>query len=159
MIQIGDPIPAATLQTRTAEGVQNRSTAELFAGKRAVLFGLPGAFTPACSDAHLPGFLRHADAIRDRGIDLIACMAVNDPFVMAAWADAHGVGERVLMLADGNGELTRALGLELDLSAFGMGRRCRRFAAVLDDGVVTSLGVEDGPEVGVSSAEAVLETL
>ncbi len=159
MIEIGDPIPEANLRTLSKGGTTEISTAELFGGKKVVLFAVPGAFTPTCSDIHLPGFLARAGEIKARGVDLIACVAVHDAFVMAAWGRDRGVGEEILMLADGNGELARALGLELDATRFGLGQRSRRYAAVLDDGVVTMLGVEDGPEVGVSSADAVLAAL
>ena len=158
-ITVGDPMPDATLKTLTAGGVRDVSTGELFSGKKVVLLAVPGAFTPTCSDTHLPGFLARADQIKAKGADTIACIAVHDAFVMAAWGRDRGVGEQILMLADGNGELTRALGLELDASAFGLGSRSRRFAAIIDDGVVSRLGVEPAGEVGVSSAEAVLADL
>lgn len=158
-IKIGDPVPDVTLKTFTANGVQDISTGELFGGKKVVLFAVPGAFTPTCSDTHLPGFLAHAAELEAAGADTIACVAVHDAFVMDAWGRDRGVGDKILMLADGNGELTRALGLELDATGFGMGQRSRRYAAIVDDGVVRMLGVEDGPEVGVSSAEAVLAAL
>jgi peroxiredoxin len=135
------------------------STAELCAGKRAVIFGVPGAFTPTCSDDHLPGFVARAADLRAAGADVIACVSVNDAFVMAAWGTSRNVGDDVLMLADGNGELARALGLEIDLSAYGMGPRSRRFAAIVDDGTVELLNVENGPGVEVSSAETVLAAL
>ena len=159
MIDVGDSIPEVTLRTLTADGVRDVSTAELFSGKKVVLFAVPGAFTPTCSDNHLPGFLEHAGEIKARGVDTITCISVNDAFVMAAWGRDRGVGEQILMLADGNGDFTRALGLELDARRFGMGLRSRRYAAIVDDGVVRMLGVEDGPDVGVSSADAVLEAL
>ncbi len=158
-IAIGDTVPAATLNTLTADGVRSISTAELFGGKKVVLFAVPGAFTPTCSDAHLPGFLVRAGEIKAKGVDTIACVSVNDAFVMDAWGRDRGAGEEILMLADGNGDFARALGLELDATGFGMGHRSRRYAAVVDDGVVRMLGVEDGPGVGVSSAEAVLKAL
>ena len=159
MIDVGDSIPEVTLRTLTADGVRDVSTAELFSGKKVVLFAVPGAFTPTCSDNHLPGFLERAGEIKARGVDTIACVSVNDAFVMAAWGRDRGASDDILMLADGNGDFARALGLELDISRFGMGLRSRRYAAIVDDGVVRMLGVEDGPEVGVSSADAVLRAL
>ena len=159
MIPIGERIPEVTVQEAGTDGIRAVGARELFAGKKAVLFGVPGAFTPTCSDHHLPGFLARADDLRAKGIELIACVAVNDAHVMRAWGKATGAAEHLVMLADGNGELARALGLELDLSRAGMGRRCRRFAAVLEDGVVRHLGVEPGPGVTVSGVEAILEVL
>lgn len=158
-IEIGDRIPEVTLKTATSDGVRDVSTAELFSGKKVVLFAVPGAFTPTCSDTHLPGFLARADEIKAKGADTIACIAMHDAFVMAAWGRDRGALEDILMLADGNGELTRALGLDLDLTRFGMGERSSRYAAIVDDGVVRMLGVETGPGVGVSGAEAVLAAL
>lgn len=158
-IEIGDRIPEVTLKTATSDGVRDVSTAELFSGKKVVLFAVPGAFTPTCSDTHLPGFLARADEIKAKGADTIACIAMHDAFVMAAWGRDRGALEDILMLADGNGELTRALGLDLDLTRFGMGQRSARYAAIVDDGVVRMLGVETGPGVGVSGAEAVLAAL
>jgi peroxiredoxin len=159
MIAPGDKIPEVTLQAAGADGIRQVSTRELFAGKKAVLFGVPGAFTPTCSDHHLPGFLARSDDLRARGVELIACVAVNDAHVMRAWGKASGAGDHLLLLADGNGELARAMGLAVDLSRFGMGGRSRRFAAVLQDGVVTLLNVEPGPGVTVSAAEAILRAL
>ena len=158
-IMVGDPIPEASLQTPTPDGPKTVSTRELFTGNRVVLFAVPGAFTPTCSDAHLPSFLTRADEILSRGVDTIACLAVNDVFVVGAWGKDRGVGDRILMLADGNGELTRAMGLELDVSRFGMGVRSRRYAAVVDDGILRLLNVESGPGVGDSGADAVLAAL
>ncbi len=158
-IAIGDSMPEVTLKTMTENGPRDVTTDELFSGKKVALFAVPGAFTPTCSDAHLPGFLARAEEIRGNGVDTIACVAIHDAFVMAAWGRDRGVGDRILMLADGNGEFTRALGLDLDLSRFGMGPRSSRYAAIVDDGVLRYLGVEKGPEVGVSSADAVLEAL
>jgi peroxiredoxin len=157
-IKAGDPVPAATLSTMTASGPGPVSTAQLFSGKKVVLFSVPGAFTPTCSARHLPGFVDHAEEILARGVDTIACMAVNDVFVMNAWGKS-GMADQILMLADGNGEFTRALGLELDATAFGMGQRSQRFALVADDGVVTDLFVEAPGEFRVSSAEYVLSKL
>lgn len=157
-IQTGDRIPDMTLTTMTDSGPSPISTSELFRGKKVVLFSVPGAFTPTCSAKHLPGFVEHAEDILARGVDTIACMAVNDVFVMNAWGKSANA-ERLLMLADGNGEFTRALGLELDATAFGMGQRSQRFALVADDGVVTDLFVEAPGEFRVSSAEHVLANL
>jgi peroxiredoxin len=134
------------------------STAELFGGKKVVLFSVPGAFTPTCSAKHLPGFVDHANEILAKGVDTIACMAVNDVFVMSAWGKS-GKADKILMLADGNGEFTRALGLQLDATAFGMGQRSQRFALVAEDGVVSDLFVEAPGEFRVSSAEYVLSSL
>ncbi|MFQ5524869.1 MAG: peroxiredoxin [Thermoanaerobaculia bacterium] len=155
----GSSIPDVTLRRKTAEGVEPVSTLEFFAARTVVLFAVPGAFTPACSDVHLPGFLASADALREAGVDELACVAVNDAFVMDAWGRDRGAAECVSFLADGNGELADGLGLALDLSAIGLGVRSRRYAAVVRDGVVEYLGVEPGREIGVSSAEAVLEHL
>jgi peroxiredoxin len=157
-IQAGDRIPAATLTTMTASGPGPLTTGELFGDKKVVLFSVPGAFTPTCSAKHLPGFVDHADAILAKGVDTIACMAVNDVFVMSAWGKSARA-DRIRMLADGNGEFTRALGLELDATAFGMGQRSQRFALVADDGVVTDLFVEAPGEFRVSSADYVLSKL
>lgn len=158
-IEIGDRIPQATFKRFSTDGMQDISTSEIFDGKRVVLFAVPGAFTPTCNDTHLPGFLIKGDEIRAKGIDTIACVAVNDAFVMSAWGKASNVGDHILMLADGNGDFARAMDLELDASGFGLGTRSRRYAAIVDDGVLRYLGVETGPEVGVSSADAVLEAL
>lgn len=160
MTAIGERIPACGLWTMTEQGPQVVQTDELTAGKRIVLFAVPGAFTPTCSDEHLPGFQVRAPEILERGVDLIVCMAVNDVFVMGAWGKARQIADDILLLADGNGELTRALGLELDGSRFGMGTRSKRFAAILDDGVFTTLNVEPpGGGVDASSAEAILGLL
>jgi peroxiredoxin len=158
-IEVGDKIPAATLKTLTEQGMKEITTGELFSGKKVVLFAVPGAFTPTCSDTHLPGFVVKAPDMLAKGVDTVACVAVNDPFVMRAWAKARNVGESIQMLSDGNGELARALGLTFDGSGFHMGQRSRRYAAIVVDGKVTYLGVEPGREVGVSSAEAVLAAL
>jgi peroxiredoxin len=159
-ITIGSKLPTVSLRRMTERGPQVVSTDELFAAKKAVLFGVPGAFTPACSDAHLPGFVLRSEEIQAKGVDLIACVAVNDVFVMHAWGRSREVGDQVLMLADGNAELARALGLDIDLAVAGLGVRNRRFVAILEDGVVRHLGVEEkGSEVTVSSAEAVLAAL
>jgi len=156
-IQIGERIPEVPLQ-RIREGVETVDTNALFDSRRIVLFAVPGAFTPTCSEKHLPGFVQHFDEFRSRGIE-VACMAVNDPFVMQAWGESQNVPEGLMMLADGNGDFARALGLELDASAYGMGRRAKRFALYADDGVVKLLNVEAPGEFRVSSAEHVLEQL
>ncbi|MGY6517521.1 MAG: redoxin family protein [Lysobacteraceae bacterium] len=156
-IQVGDRIPAATVNIKR-DGIDAVDTSAFFKGRKVVLFAVPGAFTPTCSVQHLPGFVKHFDAFRERGYE-VACLAVNDAFVMSAWAEANGVPAGLHMLADGNGEFTRALGLELDGSGFGMGLRAQRFALVAEDGVVKHLAVEPPGEFGVSSAEAVLKAL
>lgn len=156
-IQIGDRIPEAVLQ-HIDEGVKKIDTPTLFEGRRMVLFAVPGAFTPTCSERHLPGFVEHFDAFRERGIE-VACMAVNDPFVMQAWGESQHVPPGLRMLADGNGDFTKALGLELDGSKFGMGPRSQRYSMVVEDGVVKSLNVEEGGEFRVSSADFMLEQL
>lgn len=153
-IQIGDRIPEVVVQ-RIREGVENVDTRALFEGRKVVMFAVPGAFTPTCSERHLPGYAEHFARFRERGIE-VACMAVNDPFVMQAWARSLGVPDELMMLADGNGEFTRALGLELDASAYGMGIRARRFALQADNGVVKQLEIEAPGEYRVSSAEHML---
>ncbi len=155
----GDRIPEATLLAVSADQPAPVETGSFFAGRTVVLFGVPGAFTPTCTARHLPGFLEEADRIRERGATEIACVAVNDPFVMAAWAREQGVEGRVTMLSDGSGTFTHALGLELDLKARGFGVRSKRYAMIARDGVVAYLGVEPGTEVGVSSAAAILDAL
>lgn len=156
-IQPGDRIPDATLQYIDG-GIQSADTRSLFAGRRLVLFAVPGAFTPTCSERHLPGFVEHFDAFRAKGVD-VACMAVNDPFVMQAWGESQQVPEGLTMLADGNADFTRALGLQMDASGFGMGTRSKRFALYAEDGVVRELFVEAPGEFRVSSAEHVLAHL
>lgn len=158
-IQIGEQIPKVELTTMGSDGPRSVDTEELFAGRRVLLFAVPGAFTPACSNTHLPGYQARSSDLREAGVDAIACVATNDVFVMDAWARERGVDDDILMLADGNGELTRALGLELDLRRFGLGIRSQRYAILVDDGVVRQLEVEPGSGVTVSSAEAVLATL
>jgi glutaredoxin/glutathione-dependent peroxiredoxin len=157
-IQVGDRLPEATLNTMN-NGVQSLAINDIFAGKKVVLFAVPGAFTPTCSAKHLPGFVEHLEAIKAKGVDAVACMSVNDAFVMQAWAKSQDVPEDVLMLADGNGAFTQKLGLELDATAFGMGMRSKRFALVAEDGVVKQLFVEAPGEFKVSSAEHVLGSL
>ena len=158
-IQVGDTVPSMKLMVATADGPKETSTDEIFKGKKVVLFAVPGAFTPTCSAKHLPGFLQHADALRAKGVDTIACMAVNDVFVMNAWGKSANAGSTVQMLADGNGEYARALGLELDATGFGMGKRGQRFAIVADDGVAKAVFVEAPGEFKVSTAEHVLAGL
>jgi len=158
-IQVGERMPQGTLKTMTKEGPRDLSTSELFKGKKVVLFSVPGAFTPTCDAKHLPGFVQQAAALKAKGIDTIACMAVNDVFVMSAWGKHSNVGDSVLMLADGNGEYSKALGLTMDGSRFGMGTRGQRFAIVVDDGVIKKIHVEQPGEFKVSSAEHVLQNL
>ncbi len=158
-IKVGDRAPAGQFKIMSDNGPRDLSTAELFNGKRVVLFSVPGAFTPTCHAKHLPGYLSLGAQLHAKGIDTIACMAVNDVFVMSAWGKASNVGENVLMLADGNGEYTRALGLELDAKGHGMGTRGQRFAMVVDNGVVTHLNIEAPGQFKVSAAEAVLAQL
>ena len=155
-IQAGEKMPAGSFGVMTADGPGALSTEELFAGKKVVLVSVPGAFTPTCSKGHLPGFINHADDINAKGVDTIACMAVNDVFVMDAWGKDRGVGDKVAMLADGNGDYAKALGLEMDASGFGMGMRGQRFAIVVDDGVATHVAVEDPGQFEVSKAESIL---
>jgi peroxiredoxin (alkyl hydroperoxide reductase subunit C) len=158
-IQVGDSIPAAKLMQGTAEGPKETSTEELFGGKTVVLFGVPGAFTPTCSAKHLPGFVTQYDALRAKGADVVACMAVNDAFVMAAWGKDQGVGDKVVMIADGSADFTKKLGLELDLTARGLGVRSQRFALIARDGKVTHVAVEAPGAFEVSTADAVLAAL
>jgi glutaredoxin/glutathione-dependent peroxiredoxin len=158
-IKVGDRMPAGTLKHMTKDGPQNLSTEQLFKGKTVVLFSVPGAFTPTCDAKHLPGFVEQAPAIKTKGVDTIACMAVNDVFVMNAWGKHSNVGDNVLMLADGNGDYAKALGLELDASGFGMGLRGKRFAIVVKDGMVKELNIEAPGEFKVSSADYVLGQL
>lgn len=158
-IQVGDRMPAGQFTVMGENGPEPVSTDELFAGRKVVLFSVPGAFTPTCSAKHLPGYIEHADALKAKGVDTIACMAVNDVFVMDAWGKASGAGDRVLMLADGNGTYARELGLEFDGSGFGMGLRAQRFSVIVDDGVVTGLNIEEPGAFEVSSAETALSQL
>lgn len=156
-IRAGDRLPEVPLQ-RIREGVENVNTRELFDGRKVVIFAVPGAFTPTCSERHLPGFVEHFGDFRKRGID-VACVAVNDPFVMQAWGDSQHVPDGLMMLADGNGDFTRALGLEMDASAYGMGTRSKRYAIYAEDGVAKQVLVEAPGEFRVSSAEHVLSQL
>jgi len=158
-IQVGDKIPQVKLKLVTSEGTQDATTEELFAGKKSVLFAVPGAFTPLCSAKHLPGFIEKAAEIKGKGVDAVYCLSVNDPFVMDAWAKDRGAGDAVSLVADGSGDFTRAVGLEMDGSNFGMGIRSQRYAAVVEDGVVTYLAVEEPMKFEVSSADAILGAL
>jgi len=158
-IESGQPMPAGTFGVMTESGPGAISTDELFSGKKVVLVSVPGAFTPTCSMNHLPGFVEHAAGFSGKGVDTIACMAVNDVFVMDAWGKDRGVDDKVVMLADGNGDYAKALGLEMDATGFGMGMRGQRFAIVVDDGVATHVAVEKPGEFEVSKAEAILAAL
>ena len=155
-IKEGDKIPSVTVK---ATDMSDLTTDELFSGKKVVLFAVPGAFTPTCSNQHLPGFIESADAIRAKGVDDIICMSVNDAFVMDSWGKDRGAGDKVRLIADGNGELSKALGLDFDGSGIGFGLRCQRFAAIVDNGVVTKLAVEEPMKFDVSSAESILAAL
>lgn len=158
-ICVGDDFPDVTLKVMTQDGMDEISTGEILADKKAVIFGVPGAFTPTCSAAHLPSYLKQKKALKAKGVTGIFCLAVNDPFVMKAWADINDVKNRIQMLPDGNGELTQKLGLTMDGRAFGLGQRCERFAMVVDHGKVTHLWIEEPGAFEVSSAEAVLEQI
>lgn len=158
-IKVGDKIPSGALAHKTSEGISQVSTDDLFKGKKVVLFAVPGAFTPTCSAQHLPSFVQNADKLKEKGVDTVACMSVNDPFVMEAWSKDQGVGEKVMMLADGSAKFTNALGLDLDLVERGLGVRSQRFAMVVEDGTVTHIMVDPAGEYGKTSAESVLEAL
>ena len=158
-IKVGDKIPDATLMHMTESGPAPITTQELFGGKKVALFAVPGAFTPTCSAQHLPGFVGHADAIKGKGVDTVACVSVNDAFVMAAWGEDRDVGDKVLMLADGNLDLTKKLGLELDGSGFGLGQRSQRYSMIVDDGVVTNLNIEGPGQFELSKAEVIVDQL
>jgi peroxiredoxin len=158
-IKAGDRLPAGTFKRMTKEGPKDLTTDELFKGKTVVLFSVPGAFTPTCDAKHLPGFVQLADQLKARGVDTIACMAVNDVFVMNAWGKASGVGDKILMLADGNGDYAKALGLELDGKGYGMGTRGQRFAIIAKDGVAQRVDIEQPGQFKVSAAESVLANL
>jgi peroxiredoxin len=158
-IKAGDKMPSGTLKRMTKEGPKDISSDEIFKGKRVVLFSVPGAFTPTCDAKHLPGYVELADQLRAKGVDTLACMAVNDVFVMNAWGKAQSVGDKVVMLADGNGDYARALGLELDAKGYGMGMRGQRFAIVVKDGVATDVYIEQPGQFKVSAAEHVLAQL
>lgn len=157
-IAVGDKIPSTTLSVMSAKGPQPHSSEELFAGKKVVVFAVPGAFTPTCSAAHVPGFVVNAPDIKAKGVDSIICVSVNDAFVMSAWGKAQNA-EDLIMAADGNGDFTEALGLTMDASAFGMGKRSQRYSMIVDNGVVSALHVDAGGAFELSSAEKILEDL
>ena len=158
-IKEGDKLPDATFMTSGPEGPRPITADEVFKGKRVALLAVPGAFTPTCSAKHLPGFKEHAADLRAKGVDAIACVSVNDVFVMKAWGQDQNVGDDIIMLADGNGAFTRAIGLEFDGSKFGMGPRSQRYSMIVNDGVVEKLNVEQGGEFRVSSADYMLAQL
>jgi peroxiredoxin len=158
-IKVGDKLPTISLKYMNKDGMQTATTDDLFKGKKAVLFGLPGAFTPTCSAKHLPGFVTHAEDLKSKGVEVIACLSVNDAFVMDAWGKAQNAGEKVLMLADGNADFAKATGLTMDGTGYGMGLRTSRWAMVLDDGKVKTLNIEAPGAFEVSSAEAVMKAL
>ncbi len=158
-IKAGDRVPSVTLHRKTADGIDSVSTDDLFGGRKVVMFAVPGAFTPTCSAKHLPGFVNKADEIRGKGVDEIACVAVNDVFVMDAWGADQNVAGKVSMLADGSGDLAKAIGAELDLTSRGLGVRSARYAMIVDDGVVSEMMLEEGGAFEVSSAENVLSRL
>src|SRR5471030_290085 len=158
-IKVGDKVPSAKLKQMTAEGIKEVSTDDIFKGKKVVLFAVPGAFTPTCSAKHLPGFVQNADSMKAKGVDTIACISVNDAFVMGAWGKDQGTGDKVLMLADGSAFFAKALGLEMDITARGMGVRSQRYALVAEDGKVTHLGVEAPGGFEASKAETILASV
>ncbi|MDQ2634194.1 MAG: peroxiredoxin [Pseudomonadota bacterium] len=158
-IAVGEKLPDAKFKTMTADGAKDLSTADIFAGKKVVLFGVPGAFTPTCSNNHLPGYLENLDAIKARGVDTVAVIATNDVHVMGAWANFTGGEGSILYLADGSGEFARATGLDVDLSQNGMGLRNKRFSLIAEDGVVKAINVESKPGVNESSAAHILQQL
>lgn len=158
-IKVGDRLPAAEFPVMTADGARKMSTDAIFAGRKVVLFAVPGAFTPTCHQNHMPGFVKNIDAIKAKGIDTIACTAVNDVYVMNAWAKHSGADGKIMMLADGSGDFARKIGLDVDLTPNGLGARSKRYSMIVDDGVVTALNVEDKPGVNVSGAESILEQL
>ena len=158
-IKVGDKLPDVKLTQATAEGPKPVTTADIFGGKKVALFAVPGAFTPTCSAKHLPGFKQLGSDIKGKGVDVIACVSVNDAFVMKAWGEDQAVGEDIVMLADGSAEFTKALGLEMDASKFGMGVRSKRYSMIVDDGVVKELNVEEPGEFRVSAADYLLAQL
>jgi len=158
-VKVGDKVPSAKLKQMSAEGPKDISTDELFGGKKVALFALPGAFTPTCSAKHLPGFIEKAEELKKKGVEVIACVSVNDAFVMDAWGKAQGAGAKVMMLADGNGDFTRAMGLEMDGTAHGMGKRSQRYSMIVDKGVIKQLNVEQPRAFEVSSADYMLKQL
>lgn len=159
MVKVGDKLPSATLKHMDSSGIQDVTVEELTAGKKVVIFAVPGAFTPTCSRDHAPGFLKHADELKAKGVDTIACVSVNDVFVMDAWAKNLGAGQSILFLADGNGTFTKACDLEMDGSEFGLGTRSKRYAMIVEDGKVTKLEVEPGGGLTCSGADHVLSLL
>ena len=158
-ISVGDAVPSVALKHLTDNGMQELNTGDFFKGKKVVMFSVPGAFTPTCSAKHLPGFVQQAEALKAKGVQEIVCLAVNDPFVMRAWGEKNGTDGKVFMMPDGNATFTEALGLTMDGSGYGLGKRGQRFVLVAEDGKVTHLAVEEPGKFEVSSAEAVLETL
>jgi peroxiredoxin (alkyl hydroperoxide reductase subunit C) len=158
-IKVGDKIPNITVSIMTGDGARDITTDEIFSGKKVVLFALPGAFTPTCSASHLPGFVAHHDAFKQKGVDTIVCLSVNDAFVMGAWGDAQNVGDKILMVADGSASFTQAVGLDLDLTARNFGVRSQRYALVAEDGIVTHLNIEAPSQFEVSDAESILSLI
>jgi peroxiredoxin len=158
-IKVGDKVPSVTLRYLTSEGIKAVSSDEFFKGKKVAVFGLPGAYTRTCSSRHLPGYVQNSAALKQKGIDQIACVSVNDAFVMGAWGKAQNVGDKVLMLADGSGDFTRELGLELDARKAGLGVRSQRYSMLVDNGTVKSLNIEKPGQFDVSSAEAMLKAI
>lgn len=159
-IKTGDRLPDVTFKRNNAGDITDVTTSELCAGKKVVLFAVPGAFTPTCHAKHVPSYLQHHDALKAKGVDTIACIAVNDPFVMGEWAKATGVADKIVMLSDGNAEFTKAIGLDFDGSGFKLGTRSKRYAMVVEDGVVTTLAVEEAPPMmEVSGADHILAAL
>ena len=159
VIKVGDKIPVADVMVATKDGPEKTSTTDLLGAGKVALFAVPGAFTPTCSARHLPGFVDHADDFKSKGVDKIVCMSVNDAFVMKAWGEAQNAGDKIVMVADGNGDFARALGLTMDAKGFGMGERSQRFSAIIENGVVTQLNVEAPGAFEVSSAEYMIKQL
>lgn len=159
-IAVGERLPDATFKVRTPDGLKDMTTKDIFGGKRVVLFAVPGAFTPTCHAKHLPSYLEHHEALRAKGIDTVACVSVNDAFVLDAWGKAGGAGDRIMMLADGNATFTKAIGMDFDGSGFGLGTRSKRYSMLVDDGVVKSVSVEEAPGMmEVSGADRILAAL
>jgi peroxiredoxin len=158
-VQVGDKVPAATLKYLSSEGPKEITTDELFSGKKVAVFAVPGAFTPTCSQRHLPGYVDKSSDLKAKGVDTIACVAVNDAFVMGAWGKDQSCGDKVMMLADGSGDFTRAIGLELDARKAGLGMRSQRYSMLVDNGVVTKLNIEAPGKFEVSDADSMLKAL
>lgn len=158
-IQVGDKMPNGSFKIMSAEGPKELTTEQLFSNKKVLLFSVPGAFTPTCDGKHLPGYIKQGEALKAKGIDTLACMSVNDVFVMNAWGKSANVGDNILMLADGNGDYVKALGLELDARGFGMGTRGQRFSIIVEHGIVKQLNIEPPGQFNVSSAECALSQL